>query len=200
MKTESATKDTYSRLVQSAMDLLWEKSYQAASVEDLCARAGARKGSFYHFFSSKSELAVTAIRESWRQVKEGVFEPVFSSSLSGLSQLRLFTEKMYEFQLSAMSRGGSFLGCPFGNLGQEMAHLDEDLRQLLQELFNEQCAYFAGALRKAEAAGEIAGGDATVRARNIFAFLEGSLLLAKVANDPAIFKASLPIVLALAVA
>lgn len=198
MPPNSLDKSTYNRLVQAAMDLMWEKSYQAASVEDLCARANAKKGSFYHFFDSKTALAVTAIKESWNQVRENVFEPVFSSNQSGLFQLKAFTEKIYEFQTSAMSRGGSFLGCPFGNLGQEMAHQDEQLRQLLQSLFELHCAYFEGALRKAENEREIPPGDAKLRARNIFAFLEGSLLLAKVANNPNVFKEALPMVLSLA--
>ena len=177
---------------------MWEKSYQAASVEDLCARANAKKGSFYHYFDSKTALAVTAVNESWDQVRVNVFEPVFGSEQSGLSQLKSFTDKIYEFQTAAMSRGGSFLGCPFGNLGQEMAHQDEQLRQLLQVLFERHCAYFEGAIKKAEIDGEIPAGDSALRARNIFAFLEGSLLLAKVANNPIVFKEALPMVLELA--
>ena len=50
------------RLTEAAMDLIWENSYGATSVDAICERAGAKKGSFYYFFKSKSELAAAALR------------------------------------------------------------------------------------------------------------------------------------------
>ena len=38
-----------------------ERSYQAVGVDELCQAADVRKGSFYHYFSSKSELAKAVI-------------------------------------------------------------------------------------------------------------------------------------------
>jgi TetR/AcrR family transcriptional repressor of nem operon len=49
------------RLTEAAMDLIWENSYGATSVDAICERAGAKKGSFYYFFKSKSELAAAAL-------------------------------------------------------------------------------------------------------------------------------------------
>ena len=42
------------RLTEAAMDLIWHNSYGATSVDAICERAGAKKGSFYYFFKSKS--------------------------------------------------------------------------------------------------------------------------------------------------
>ena len=47
------------------MELIWEQSYGSVSVDVICERAGARKGSFYHFFPSKSDLAAVAIEDHW---------------------------------------------------------------------------------------------------------------------------------------
>ena len=49
------------RLTDAAMDLIGENSYGATSVDAICERAGAKKGSFYYFFKSKSELAAAAL-------------------------------------------------------------------------------------------------------------------------------------------
>lgn len=57
--------DAKDRLMQAAMDLIWTNSYGATSVDAICQKAGARKGSFYHFFASKSELAVKALEADW---------------------------------------------------------------------------------------------------------------------------------------
>ena len=50
----STTKRT---LIDAAHDLIWANSYAHVSVEDICRKAGVQKGSFYHFFASKAELA-----------------------------------------------------------------------------------------------------------------------------------------------
>ena len=43
------TANTRERLLDAASQLIWERGFQGTSVDDLCQRAKARKGSFYHF-------------------------------------------------------------------------------------------------------------------------------------------------------
>lgn len=180
--------DTRDRLLQTAVSLMWERSFQATGVDELCQRSNAKKGSFYHFFPSKSDLAVAAIERFWQQAKAGIFEPIFSSDGSGLGQLSELVNKVYEFQFQVATEKGGVLGCPFGSLGQEMARQDERIREALQKIFEAHCDFFETALVRAEQAGEIPAGNNRQRARNVFALLEGALLLSKVANDPKIFR------------
>lgn len=190
--------DTRDRLLQTAAGLMWERSFQATGVDELCQRANAKKGSFYHFFPSKSDLAVAAIESSWANTKAGIFDPIFSNGRSGLSQLQDLADKIYEFQLQVAAEKGGVLGCPFGNMGQEMARQDERIRKALQNIFDAHCAFIEAALLHAEEAGEIPVGDNRQRAKNIFALLEGALLLAKVGNDPKIFRDVMAAVLVVA--
>lgn len=69
-----------------------------------------------------------------------------------------------------------------------MAQQDESIRAVLQHIFEANCYYIEKALIRAEQAGEIPAGDNHQRAKNIFALLEGAHLLAKVGNDPQIFR------------
>lgn len=192
--------DTRDRLLQEAASLMWERSFQAAGVDELCQRAKATKGSFYHFFPSKTDLAVAAIERSWAQVKTVFFEPIFSAEASGLSQLQTLVNKVSEFQAHMAAEKGAFLGCPFGNLGQEMALQDERIRTSLQQIFDAHCDYIEAALIRAEHAGEIPAGDNRQRAKNVFALLEGAQLLAKVANDPQLLRGVMPAVMTVAAA
>ena len=57
--------NTKEKILQSANDLIWQSSYGAVSVDDICATAGVKKGSFYYYFSSKAELAITVMDESF---------------------------------------------------------------------------------------------------------------------------------------
>lgn len=186
--------DTRDRLLDTAARLMWERSYQATGVDDLCVQAGAKKGSFYHFFPSKSDLAIASIERLWGQVEAGFFQPIFSADMGGMAQLRQLIQQIYEFQKQLAGNQHSVAGCPFGNLGQEMARQDERIRTSLQRIFDAHCVYIEQALRRAEAAGEIPQGDNVRRSHNIFALLEGALLLSKVANDPEILRRILPTV------
>jgi AcrR family transcriptional regulator len=47
---------TLDRIVRAAQDLLAQRGYEAVTVDDIVARAGSSKGSFYHRFADKEAL------------------------------------------------------------------------------------------------------------------------------------------------
>lgn len=55
------TSDARERLVRTAARLFLTRSYQAVGVDELCAAADVRKGSFYYYFRAKAELAKAVI-------------------------------------------------------------------------------------------------------------------------------------------
>ena len=52
------------KLVDAAVSVVRAKGYAAARVDDICAAAGLTKGSFFHHFDSKEDLALAAA-ERW---------------------------------------------------------------------------------------------------------------------------------------
>ena len=52
MSRMGRTSDAKERLMAAALDLTWEESYGAITIDDICRRAGVKKGSFYYFFES----------------------------------------------------------------------------------------------------------------------------------------------------
>src|SRR5258708_31052088 len=78
--------DMKERLLDAAMDLIWHNSYGTTSVDAICERAGAKKGSFYYFFKSKSELAAAALEADWDK-KKAQMDSIFSATVPTLEQL-----------------------------------------------------------------------------------------------------------------
>ena len=54
MQTRSV--ETRARIIQAAQDLFSLSGYEAASVSEICDRAGISKGAFYHHFPSKQSV------------------------------------------------------------------------------------------------------------------------------------------------
>lgn len=60
------------RLLDAALQVIRSKGYSATTVDDVCTAAGVTKGSFFHHFSSKEDLAIQATRH-WNDVTDGLF-------------------------------------------------------------------------------------------------------------------------------
>jgi TetR/AcrR family transcriptional repressor of nem operon len=52
--------DSKTKFLEAALHVIRAKGYTAATVDDICAGAGLTKGSFFHHFESKEQLAVEA--------------------------------------------------------------------------------------------------------------------------------------------
>jgi TetR/AcrR family transcriptional regulator, transcriptional repressor for nem operon len=156
-------------------------------VDELCRLANARKGSFYHFFPTKVDLALAALAFRWTELRRTVFDPVDQAGGPGLDRLRRLVERIDALQRREWAERQA-LGSPTGGLGQEMARQDERIRAAVHAVFEAQCGYLRRWLDEASGARQIAPGDNGGRSRQILALVEGALLLCKVAGDPGLFS------------
>lgn len=179
--------DTRTRLIDAAVSLLWERGYAAAGVDDLCRHANARKGSFYHFFLSKSDLAVAALEAHWAAARRDVFEPISAGGQPGLERLSQLIDRTAAIQRRMLTETHMVLGCPFATLGQELAHRDERIRVAVLTIFDAHCHFLRGWLDEAQRDRQVPAGDNDLRARQLLALVEGALLLGKVAANPDVF-------------
>jgi TetR/AcrR family transcriptional repressor of nem operon len=53
--------ESKTKLLDAALKVVRTKGYSAARIEDICAEAGLTKGSFFHHFKSKDDLALAAM-------------------------------------------------------------------------------------------------------------------------------------------
>jgi TetR/AcrR family transcriptional regulator, transcriptional repressor for nem operon len=71
-KQELNKKPSRELLLEAATELIRTKGYSATTVDDLCEKAGVSKGTFFHNFSSKENLAISAAHR-WSEVTSDFF-------------------------------------------------------------------------------------------------------------------------------
>lgn len=174
------TSDARERIVATAARLFLERSYQAVGVEELCQAADVRKGSFYHYFSSKADLAKAVI---------DLHAEVFARRLSGApavtpaQKLHAIPDAIGAIQSALEAQFGRAVGCPFGNFAAELSTTDDELRQHLAVKLGAMEHHLATACHEAAIAGALReGADPDQLAHALLAQYQGFILLAKV-ND-----------------
>ena len=171
------------RLMEAAMDLMWQNGYGAASVDAICERAGAKKGSFYYFFKSKSELAAAALEADW-QKKQSAMDSIFSPTRPPLERLDRYFDFVYENISKVRDRcGGAILGCPYVSVGSEVSTQDEIVRKKIDEIMDRKLNYFVSAVRDAAAQGLIETADPVARTKALFSSYQGTVAKARIQND-----------------
>lgn len=175
--------DAKQRLLDAALDLIWERSYGVVTVDAICQKADVKKGSFYYFFESKSALAVAALEADWAECGQARWDKLFSASIPPLDRIRGFFRATYDIQAKLKKESGQVLGCPCFSVGSEISTQDEAIRRKVQDILQRQVRYFESAIRDAQAEGSIPPGDAAAKAKCLFALIEGSLGQARIQND-----------------
>jgi TetR/AcrR family transcriptional repressor of nem operon len=174
--------NTRERLLEVAFDLIWDSSYGSVSVDDICKRADVNKGSFYHFFPTKADLAMAAYRARWEAVQP-VFEEIFSAERPPLERIRRWCAHVYKVQEEQAQKFGHVCGCPYASVGAELATQDERIRASSEELIYRGRSYLERAISEAIAEGSAPVADPVVTAHRAYSICLGMLFEAKVRNS-----------------
>lgn len=181
MKQENETKR---KLLETALELIWESSYGSVSVDDICTKAGVNKGSFYYAFKSKSDLAVAAIERYW-EGKRPILDQLFSAQTPPLERVTNYCSGVIKDQNEKYRTFGKVLGCPLCAIGYELSTQDENVRQKIEQMSGRITKYFESLVQDLVAEGQVESQDPKELARELYSYFMGVLLQAKIENNPA---------------
>jgi TetR/AcrR family transcriptional repressor of nem operon len=174
--------ETRDLLLRAGLEVLTEKGFSAAGLDEILGRVGVPKGSFYHYFSSKEAYGIALIENYAAFFAHKLETHLSNNTLSPLNRLRAFIEDAKE----GMARHAYRRGCLIGNLGQEMGSLPESFHAMLQHTFEDWQSRFATCLEEAQQAGEL---SRDVDTQQLAAFFwigwEGAVLRAKLERSAA---------------
>jgi len=171
---------TKQRLLGAGVTMLLERGYHGLGIQDVLARTGAPKGSFYHHFESKEDFALQAIDLYTVEVHAGLDACLGDRSVPPLDRVRGFFEKTRE-----KYRSEGYLGCFLGGLGQELSGVSDVFRRKVEACFNEIARRIARCLDEAVQAGDLAPGTNTRRLADVLVDCwEGAALRSRLRRNP----------------
>ncbi len=192
------TSDAEQRLIEEATSLWYSRSYADVGVSEICDAAGVRKGSFYHFFPSKRDLALAVLDRHAQTFRERVVERVAAHEGTAMERLDLVGQIGAEFLAETAEATGTVCGCPVGNLAVELSTIDDTLRRRFDAMFRERIAFLRSLLDAAVAEGSLpAGTDTDLVAESLNAYYEGILAMAKTAGDAGLLRRLAPLAIGL---
>ncbi len=178
-----ASNNTKERLIETAIDLIWMSSYGSVSVDDICKAADVKKGSFYHYFPSKIDLAIAAMETSFSEFKP-LLDEIFSPATPPMERFKRYVDCGYEHQKEIKQKHGIVCGCPMASLASEMAPQDQAIHDKTEEIISYKIKYYESALRDMIAEGVLPKDtDVEAKAKNIYSFMMGQFVMARIQDS-----------------
>jgi TetR/AcrR family transcriptional repressor of nem operon len=181
MKTAQVHHPSKAKILDAALGVIRSKGYAATTVDDICSVAGVTKGSFFHHFSSKEELAVAAAAHFAGMAKELFAAAPYARAADPMDRLLGYVD----FRNSLLSDDLAYCTCLFGTMVQETydthpnirsachGHLADHVEQLVKDIAAAKRDRVPAALWSAESLAAFTQ-----------AVIQGGFVLAKADNSP----------------
>jgi TetR/AcrR family transcriptional repressor of nem operon len=176
------------RLLDAALVVIRAKGYAATTVEDICRKAKVTKGSFFHHFDTKDQLALAAIAH-WGVMTDGFFASApYRAARDPLDRLLGYVD----FRAAILSGSLSEYTCLLGTLVQETYDTHPEIRAACDRVLS---SHIAELTRDVEEAKRHHAPSSTWSAESVGYFIQaviqGSFIFAKAKQSPEVARENL---------
>jgi len=183
--TTQTQHESKTKLLDAALHVIREKGYAATTVDDICRAAGVTKGSFFHHFKSKDELALSAAAH-WGTTTEGFFASApYRRAEDPLERLLGYID----FRAEILRGDLPDYTCLLGTLVQETYATHPHIRSACETAL---AAHVATLAEDIEAAKRLYAPEASWSADSlgyyIQAVLQGAFIFAKARQGPEVIR------------
>jgi TetR/AcrR family transcriptional repressor of nem operon len=180
--------DSKTKILGAALQVIRAKGYSATRVEDVCEAAGLTKGSFFHHFKSKEDLAVEAAA-FWDVVTSGLFVTAPYHSLPrAIDRLLGYVDFRKALLLGQLPE----FTCLVGTMVQEVYETYPAIRDACERSISGHAATLEADIAEAmRDSGVVAEWTAQSLALHTQAVIQGAFILAKAKGGPEIAAQSL---------
>ncbi|GAA2256081.1 TetR family transcriptional regulator [Actinomadura sp. NPDC048955] len=165
--------------LRRALELFWERGYEATSMADLVAHLGIARASVYATFGGKRELYLKALERYLHDT-----DPKIAEALSQPGPVLPAVRALIERYAEESARDRPRLGCLVVNTAVELAARDAEAARLVESSWNFLEASLTTALTRARAQGELpADKDPRALARLLLVLFQGMRVLGRAPAD-----------------
>lgn len=175
--------ETRAAILEAAFEEIYAQGFHASSIDAILERTELTKGALFHQFASKLELGYAVVDEVIVPMTlERWVTPLaaFDDPLEGILQL-------VERNIGESPQSRLDLGCPLGNLIQEMSNVDPQFRRRLRRCIEIWIAGVEEHLERGRASGHL---RRSVKPREVAEYvvvtIEGVFAVAKGLRDKSV--------------
>jgi TetR/AcrR family transcriptional repressor of nem operon len=180
MRTPQVDSPTKEKLLDAAQQLMLAKGFTATTVDEICEAAGLTKGSFFHYFESKEDLAKAALDRFVSTKARAMQSAPFVQKRDPLQRVYGYLDFIIEMSKHSVAPSG----CLLGNFAQELSGTHPKIRTQCAGHFARWTEGFKRDLDEAKAKyAPQASFDTQSLAEHFIAVLEGALILAKAKQE-----------------
>jgi TetR/AcrR family transcriptional repressor of nem operon len=166
-------------VLDAAMDLFWERGYEATGIAELSERCGIGRQSMYNAFGDKHSLFEQAL-QCYARDRIGGLVAMLDAPGSPLANVNRVLDTWEQTWTE-----DEFKGCMMVNAIAELGERDPELTARLDTMLQSIEDAFYRALRRAQEEGELPlERDPRALARTITAVGQGMAVVSKVASSP----------------
>ncbi|NLD53452.1 MAG: TetR/AcrR family transcriptional regulator [Burkholderiaceae bacterium] len=171
------------RLLEAALRLIRTKGYAATTVDDVCEAAGVTKGSFFHHFKGKEDLAIAATAH-WNEATGGVFA---GAPYRGLPDPRERVLGYIDYRAALLTGELPDFTCLLGTMVQETFETHPAIREACRHGIELHAGTVAADLAEAKAK-YVPEADWSPESVALYtqAVLQGAFILAKATGGPTV--------------
>ncbi|OAR25682.1 TetR family transcriptional regulator [Streptomyces sp. ERV7] len=168
--------------LQSALELFWQRGYEATSMADLVDRLGIGRASIYATFGNKHELYLKAL-DRYGETYSAILFRELSGPGPALSAVRALVRRFAAESTAAKTR---LIGCFTTNTAAEVAAHDAAAARRVEQSWEQLETLLHSALVRAVAQGELPPErDPRSLARMFLVLMQGMRVMGKASDDPA---------------
>jgi TetR/AcrR family transcriptional repressor of nem operon len=180
MRSIDARHESKTRILDAALHVFRAKGYSAARIEDICEAAGLTKGSFFHHFESKEDLAISAA-EYWGVMTGEFFASApYHAPADPVDRLLGYVD----FRIAGIQGELPEFTCLLGTMVQEVYQTHPAIREACNTAFDGHLALFEADIAEAIRQCGLKGWTAESLSLHIQAVLQGAFILAKARQSP----------------
>lgn len=173
---------TRERIIEIGANIIHKQGFNNTGIKEILDAAGVPKGSFYFHFKNKEDFGLQVVEHYGVVFRATAQNTLADTSVAPVQRIHNLLTEFRQF----FGQQGFSLGCPVGNLAQELGDLNPALRERLNQALTGFVELFAEQLKEAQARGELAPDlDPRETARFIVSSWHGALIHMKVVKNSA---------------